>query len=299
MVKTLNIPNLHPEQFDDFLFGTWKPVVYETYDKFHIDKIKNFKSHMNLPTLPHRRKVHFFVFITKGKMIRSKNLNEYEIIKNHFFCLPAHQITSIEYMTKDVEGFYCHFQSEVFNQPQLNIDIERDFPFYDIIAEPLVYIKNHDRVNQLLELLHYEYKNNEIKRENITALYLATLLNEINFNYSVSNIKNISASSIISQKYKHLLSTEITNIKRVVDAANVLKISPNHLNKCIKEITGQSAKELLMQMRILHAKVLLKQTDLQVQEIAFQLGGFESSDFIRFFKKRTLVTPNEYRNNNN
>ena len=75
----------------------------------------------------------------------------------------------------------------------------------------------------------------------------------------------------------------------------MLAVSPNHLNKCVKTVTGKSAHDLLSEMILLEAKVLLKQTSQSVSEIAFQIGRNEISDFVRFFKSKTGMSPGEYR----
>ena len=51
-------------------------------------------------------------------------------------------------------------------------------------------------------------------------------------------------------------------------------------------------------MRILETKVLLKQSELSIGEIAFKVGQFETSDFSRLFKKYTNITPRQYRTDN-
>jgi AraC-like DNA-binding protein len=75
----------------------------------------------------------------------------------------------------------------------------------------------------------------------------------------------------------------------------MLHVSPNHLNKCVKATTGKSAHDLLNEMLLLEAKVLLKQTNLNVTEIAYKIGKNEISDFARFFKAQTGMKPGEYR----
>ena len=87
--------------------------------------------------------------------------------------------------------------------------------------------------------------------------------------------------------------------KSVQEFADYLSVSPNHLNKSVKITTGKSAHELLEEMRILEAKVLLSQTELSIGEIAFRLGKVDPSDFSRFFRAKTHLTPKQYRNNSN
>lgn len=48
-------------------------------------------------------------------------------------------------------------------------------------------------------------------------------------------------------------------------------------------------------MLLLEAKVLLKQTNLNISEIAFKIGKNEISDFARFFKVKTGMRTSEYR----
>jgi AraC-like DNA-binding protein len=59
--------------------------------------------------------------------------------------------------------------------------------------------------------------------------------------------------------------------------------------------TGKSAQDILSEMVILEAKVLLKQSDMHINEIAYKLTGQDHSSFSRFFKTHTGVTPKEYK----
>ena len=75
----------------------------------------------------------------------------------------------------------------------------------------------------------------------------------------------------------------------------MLAVTPNHLNKCVKTATNKSAQELLIEMMLMEAKALLKQTDLSVNEIAWKLRKEDPSDFTKFFKSKAGLTPTEYR----
>ncbi len=63
----------------------------------------------------------------------------------------------------------------------------------------------------------------------------------------------------------------------------------------MKKTLGKSAHDLLNEMLLLEAKVLLKQINLNVTEIAYKVGKNEASDFVRFIKKQTGIRPSEYR----
>lgn len=83
---------------------------------------------------------------------------------------------------------------------------------------------------------------------------------------------------------------------KVNDFADYLSVTPNHLNKSVKSTTVKSAHKLLVEMRILEAKVLLIQSNLSIAEIAHKIGKMDQSDFTQFFKSKTQMTPKQYRN---
>ena len=279
--ENIKIPILKPSQFDDYLFSNWKAPVSTLYEKFHIERIENYKTHLKIPTPPHRRSVYFLIFLTKGNAVRSKGLNKYEITPNKIFCLAADQITSLDFLSEDCEGYYCHFLTEIFNHASLKVEISKDFPNFNLTNDPLIEISEWDRILQLLKILETDYRTDSFE---LIPFYLFSLLTEIkNQSLQAENPKN-DASAFLTQKYKNTLSEFIYKKKTVAEYAEHLAVSPNHLHKSVKAATGKTAHELLDEMRILEAKVLLKQTEMSIAEIAFKIGKEDPSDFSRFLK---------------
>ncbi len=294
-----HIPSLKPSQFDDYLFGNWKPEVAQLYDQFHIEKVEYYKPHLKLPLQPHRRLVYFFIYLTKGKAIRSKGLTQYVLEPHHLFALPADQITSLEYISEDAEGFYCHFLPEIFNQSLTPTDFITDLPFFQFTGNPIVQVTDDKAVVALLELLWEEYKKNQPERISLLKMYLLSIFVELSLQVNPQGMKPQNAATQLTQRYKDALSSFIYEKKTVQEYADYLAVSPNHLHKSVKATTGKSAHELLEEMRILEAKVMLKQTSMSIGEIAFKLGKLDPSDFCRFFKSKTQMTPNRFRKNEN
>jgi AraC-like DNA-binding protein len=104
-----------------------------------------------------------------------------------------------------------------------------------------------------------------------------------------------NSSIRITQQYKDMLTKHVYEKNRISDYAGMLSVSVNHLNKCVKTASGKSAQDLLGEMMLMEAKALLKQTNLSVNEIAWQLRKEDSSDFSKFFKAKTGYTPTQFR----
>ena len=78
--------------------------------------------------------------------------------------------------------------------------------------------------------------------------------------------------------------------------ASKLEITPKHLSRTIKRQTGLTAVEWIERFVILEAKVLLKSSNLNIQQIADELNFPSQSFFGKYFKKLTGLSPKEFRN---
>jgi AraC family transcriptional regulator len=80
--------------------------------------------------------------------------------------------------------------------------------------------------------------------------------------------------------------------------AALAQMSAYHFARCFKQSTGLAPIQYIIKYRIERAKVLLKETDLSIAEIAYQLGFSNQSHFNKLFTKLTRTTPGNYRKNN-
>lgn len=74
-----------------------------------------------------------------------------------------------------------------------------------------------------------------------------------------------------------------------------LNISPNYLSDLLRSITGQTTQQHIHNKLIQIAKQLLTTTNLSVAEIAYQLGFEYPQSFNKLFKKKTNLSPLEFR----
>lgn len=78
--------------------------------------------------------------------------------------------------------------------------------------------------------------------------------------------------------------------------AQKLEVSPKHLSRTVKAQTGYTAVEWIEKFVILEAKVLLKSSNLNIQQISDELNFASQSFFGKYFKKITGMSPKEFRN---
>lgn len=82
---------------------------------------------------------------------------------------------------------------------------------------------------------------------------------------------------------------------KVADFAKMMNVSPNHLNKSVKTITAKSVSQLIDDVKLIEIKYLLYQSNLSIREISYEMGYLDPSYFTRFFKRRTGMSPAEFR----
>lgn len=80
--------------------------------------------------------------------------------------------------------------------------------------------------------------------------------------------------------------------------AERLCITPKHLSAVCKETSGRTAGEWIESYVTMEAKVLLKSTDMTIQEIAAKLNFANQSFFGKYFKHQTGLSPTAYRREN-
>jgi AraC-like DNA-binding protein len=299
-LKSQQIPLLNPQagiNHDFSATADWKPFLANDFSVFHINRIEKYREFLKFPIAPHRKTVFDFIFLTNGSTIRSKGLDLYEVTTKQFFFLPAYQITNNAMMSTDIEGFFCHFDTDLFQKNFVTQKIDKEFSFLKFLGNPIVSIDDQAQqpILNILERLENEYENHRPHKLELISFYLLTLFTELKrYTHTAEKITENTASRI-TESYKNALTQFVYEKQHVADYAQLLSISPNHLNKCVKSTTGKSAHDLLEEMILLEAKVLLKQTSLNISEIAYKVGKQDPSNFGRFFKTKTGLTPKEYK----
>jgi AraC family transcriptional activator of pobA len=85
---------------------------------------------------------------------------------------------------------------------------------------------------------------------------------------------------------------ELLTVQRM---AELMNLSPNYLSDLLRMHTGQNTQQHIHQRLIEKAKEKLSTTNLSVSEIAYTLGFEHAQSFSTLFKKKTNLSPLEFR----
>lgn len=101
----------------------------------------------------------------------------------------------------------------------------------------------------------------------------------------------LSTVERVIQYVKSKVPGEVT----LTEAANYVNLNPSYLSKLFKDKTEQNFVDFVLEIRMNEARRLLVSTSLRVTEIADRLGYSDITYFSNMFKRKTGVTPSEYR----
>jgi two-component system response regulator YesN len=178
---------------------------------------------------------------------------------------------------------------------------QQDFPVYmtktlclqSMISAAHVVTELHPRV-QLEQILNAEHIRAVMSTSSIEELesllnhFLLGLLGlTIEIRKSGKNTVVESAKSYIRENFRKNLTLDII--------ANEVYVSPVYLSFLFKQVESVNLTDYIAEVRLDKAKELLVSTNYKTYEIAKQVGYQDEKYFSRLFKKKTGLTPSEFR----
>lgn len=236
------------------------------------------------------------VIATEGSMECIADMTVHKIdVPGMLIILPSQIVESISF-SKDFKG-YCLIMSSSFmaNLPMGNkiplLANVRQNGFFPLDDKSLEAIKNYVRMVQTALRAPNNYKY-----EILTHLTVA-------YYYGLGTyIHNAADRDIRTSGYDRIANDFITlvrdncHIRRDMGFyADSLCLSAKHVSLAVKKVTGDSAMKWIERYTILNAKSLLKTTDLNVSEISDRLGFPTPSDFGKYFRRFTGLSPRTFR----
>lgn len=138
--------------------------------------------------------------------------------------------------------------------------------------------------------------------QDVIVSQIELLLNYSNRFYKRQFITRKAVSNDLLAKLESLLSDYFNNetalmkgLPTVQYLAEGLTVSPRYLSDMLRSLTGQNAQQHIHNKLIEKAKEILSISKLSVAEVAYQLGFEHPQSFNKLFKRKTNLSPLEFR----
>lgn len=165
----------------------------------------------------------------------------------------------------------------------------------DFSSVLLFHCPNNREIRHLVLQLYYESQINHNHSLLIINSYILLLFAQLIRNH-ISDVQKISTQDntrTTSKIFKYI--TEHKSDVTLSKTAEHFGLSQGYLSRYIKSRTGYTFSALLQRLRLKEAAYLLINSGLSVEEIVYQVGYTDISNFYRVFKETYQMTPGEFR----
>ncbi len=249
----------------------------------------------------HRIDFYFIMFITQGEGVHEVDFKTYKYAKGDYLFIRKGQVHAWKEMNQ-TEGFVYLFTADFFYNHMLQYkDLSFTYPFNSLLQKPVVStIREIDYKTSeaLSSYIYQEFRMDEssVKSEILQSL-LRTLLLKIRGLAEISKPHGSSESQDLFVKFHRMLEEKLTKSRNVVDYCECLEVSYDKLNAVCKELTNKTAKHYIDDVIILKAKSLLIDPQVNISQVAYSVGFEEPTNFTKFFRKHTNISPKEFQKN--
>jgi AraC-like DNA-binding protein len=169
------------------------------------------------------------------------------------------------------------------------------------LHQPWLHIDNSKQplVEQLLQDIQDELEHREAGYEYSVRTSLIKLLILIDREYRRLWRKPASRPALADQhpidEVKRYVYNNYSQDIPLEHGALIANMAPAYFSHMFKKETGQTFIDFMNEVRIERAMELIRRDSHTITQIGFQVGFHHLSHFIRTFKKRTGITPTEYK----
>ena len=257
------------------------------------------------PVMPYNKRTYYKISLITGKNIAEYADKVIEIDESALVFatpkVPYHWIPKDE----DQKGYFCVFTDEFLARNKSGVIID-DLPIFQPGGLPIFQISPEQRieVEEIFLKMNKELSSDYVFKYDLLRNYVLEIIH-YGQKLQPKSITNPThnASNRITSLFIELLERQFPiespmqrpQLRTANDFAERLAIHVNHLNKTLKENTGKTTSHVIAARVTQEAKILLRQTDWNVSEIAYSLGFEEIAHFSNFFKKQTGLAPNNFR----
>ena len=235
-----------------------------------------------------------------GSMRLRVQMKEHCIEKNDIIITMDGAIGECMEISPDARLFMIAFSSD-FNVLEAGIK-----PTPEILCRmlhyPLVRLGHSEmcRITNIYEMLKQRLSDNSFAASHELAVNcVRTIFCYISGHMIPSDTectKPVTRNRKILDDFMNLVETHSRAQRSIEFYAGKLFISTKYLSRTISETSGRTARDWITMRVILEAKVMLKETNLTIQEISDMLSFPNQSFFGSFFKRHMGMSPSAYRN---
>lgn len=256
-------------------------------------------------TRPHIHSFYQIIWFKTGKGKHYVDFNEYEVSDNTIFFIAKNQVHAFDDQS-NYEGYVIHFSESFIVQKENDIDF---FLKCNIFNNPhqlpscCVGSENERQLEEYILQMQEEVQGTEeFGSEELLRLYLKAFLIKVQRRKSeLEELHQSTTPFLVDEKrvqlidFVNLVEENYRKGLTVAAYAEMLSISIRTLSNLTRQQLNKKPSQIIQERIVLEAKRLLLHSDLNINQIADELGFEDFSYFTKYFKKHTKQSPSSFR----
>lgn len=260
--------------------------------------ISNFGD-MGLYAHPARLKATTVLVCLNGELDCSINLRHRHISENHMLVNFAGDIIHI-HSVSNFSGYAIIISDDWLQQLQLDFRLRaqsylslRENGPISVPREELAYLKPY----HTLFKKNIEEGNTEVVKGLTLALAhtIIALMERYGSHDTSETERNDSRGAQIFDRFMKLLGIYHDRERSLQFYAGKMFLTPKYISGMIKAYSGRGALDWINEYVVTEAKMMLRYTDMTVQEVAYALNFPTQSAFGKYFRQQVGMSPRQYR----
>ena len=243
----------------------------------------------------------FFVFVESGTALLTDMRQDYTIKGEDLIVLSPSLAATLHHASPDFTFTCICLVPEYFDSlPGSQLLYSQLAEFIQVDHLPIVSLKPEKSryLRQTFDLFSSDLRGFKIYTHGIISHLCCLLLLQTADTFCQSNRHMpvyVKRSGEIFRKFRKLLTAHYRQHHDIGFYADELNISTTYLSRIVKQTTGNTVRFLISELLCADARRMLVCTDLDIKEIASQLGFSDQSVFGKFFVKKTGLSPLKFR----
>lgn len=247
----------------------------------------------------HLVKFYIIFFVYEGQGYHTIDFKDYDYKEGTVLLVRKDQIHKF-FRSQTVKGYLLIFTEEFIISHLNRLEASKTMQlFNDALSFPKIEFNNKEEFTDFTVLIKHmesEYHTKDEFSIGITRSVLHIVITKL-FRVKARAGHFVEHKKYISRflAFQKLVTEDYSKSKKVQYYAKKLGVSTKTLNNISNDVVNMSAKTFIDEIVIMQIKRLLVGTDYSIKEIAYEVGFNDSTNFFKYFKKFTGLTPEVFR----